>query len=165
MENEQIAEANDDALEPIDESIVDDWDKDKVLARIKSRNQELKALRERAKAAEDKVAELDDVLTQVQTLETSNQDLSQAKESLVAELTRYKVAIDKGLPKTLITRLNGSTREELESDAESLLDLFPSPNPVPTNRPAEFRGGSTPNDPKRSTAEQFADFFEANLKS
>lgn len=43
--------------------------------------------------------------------------------TLSAENLRLKVAITKGLPETLAARLQGSTKEELEADADTLLGM------------------------------------------
>lgn len=40
-------------------------------------------------------------------------------------LLRVEVANDRGLKPSLAKRLRGSTREELEQDADELLELFP----------------------------------------
>ena len=54
---------------------------------------------------------------------------------LQAENLRLKVAIAKGLPANLIGRLQGSTQEELEKDADTLLSLV-KPTQTPDLRAA-----------------------------
>lgn len=56
-----------------------------------------------------------------------------------AELTalRHSVAVAKGLPAALAKRLTGSTREEIEADADDLLEVAPArrgPKPDPNAR-------------------------------
>lgn len=49
--------------------------------------------------------------------------LKTAAESATAEALRLRVALTKQLPAELIDRLRGSTKEELEADADELLKL------------------------------------------
>lgn len=49
--------------------------------------------------------------------------LKTAAESAAAEALRLRVAVTKQLPAELIDRLRGSTKEELEADADELLKL------------------------------------------
>lgn len=59
-----------------------------------------------------------------------------------AKALRYEVAADKGLDLKLAARLSGTSREEIEADAEELMKLIPkteqpattapAPQPVPT---------------------------------
>lgn len=56
---------------------------------------------------------------------------------------RLEVALDKGLPKALAARLQGSTREELESDADELLKLVGEQKPAsPKPDPSQGHGGA-----------------------
>lgn len=64
---------------------------------------------------------------------------------------RYEVAGEKGLSSSLAKRLHGSTREELEADADALLEEFGEKGngdkPTPGGRPKEaLRGGNKPDD-------------------
>ena len=75
-------------------------------------------------------------------------------ESARTALLRYEVAAEKGIPADAVKLLNGTSREELEEAADSLLALIAntskpkSPKPDPAQgRPAS--GGAT-------TADQFA---------
>lgn len=67
---------------------------------------DLERMEKRAKTAEDK-------LGQVPTLEAQN--------------LRLSVALEKGVPVSLVPRLQGSTKEELEADADTLLGLVAAP--------------------------------------
>lgn len=56
---------------------------------------------------------------------------------------RLEVALDKGLPKALAARLQGSTREELEADADELLKLVGEQKPAsPKPDPSQGHGGA-----------------------
>jgi hypothetical protein len=77
---------------------------------------------------------------------------AEASEASV-KLMRYEVASQKGIPSDAIDLLNGSSREELESNADKLLSLIanqsktPSKPDVNTGKPATASA---------TTAEQFA---------
>lgn len=65
--------------------------------------------------------------------------LEQAKAEAEVRLLRFEVATDKQLPKELIPRLRGNSREELEADAEELLTLVKSRSDTDTT--PDFDGG------------------------
>lgn len=103
-----------------------------------------KALAEerKARAAAEKAAkvtqkQLDDTARRLQEFEDRDKTEAQKLADRLAEaektaasaqgqLLRYQVAADKNLPPTLAARLQGSTQEELEADAEVLLKEFGS---------------------------------------
>jgi flagellar hook-length control protein FliK len=126
----------------------------------------LAAERKRAAAAEKQAKasqkQLDDLAKKLQAFEdrdkTEAQKLAEAKaaaESEAAtakqELMRYRVAAKKKLPAELANRLRGATEQEMETDADSLLEVFgqrstPSydggvrkPAPAPTDMNALIR--------------------------
>lgn len=85
-----------------------------------------------ARAAAEKTAA--DALAKVQEMENAKlSDLERAQneaaaakaaaEQATATALRYEVAAEKGLPLALAARLQGSTKEELAADAESLKAL------------------------------------------
>lgn len=92
-----------------------------------------------------KFADYDDLKTQVGTL-TSERDSAVAERDQAttrateAETTalRYTVAGTKGLDISLAPRLKGSTKEELEADADDFLSRLPKPKApkTPTAPPA-----------------------------
>lgn len=88
-------------------------------ARFKQVNDELTALRTQAEQRQQSET---DLATRLKTIED---DL--AKER--AQNLRLNVATSKGLPAELVGRLQGSTREELEADAETLLGLVRKAGP------------------------------------
>ena len=125
-ENESPPEGDDDAS---------DWrtnfDPDKARDKIRKQNSELKGLRERTKAAENKAKGVDEGTQRIAALE--------------ATTMRYEVAFDIGLPKELVPRLQGNTKEEFLADAEALLELVTPAKRPPSKRPAEnLRGGGDP---------------------
>ena len=93
-----------------DEDAEPDWrknfDPDKAAARITKLQSEAKNLRDRAKTAEQKAAGVDEKDTRITGLE--------------AQVLRYEVAFDLGLPRELADRLKGNTKDEMLADAEAL---------------------------------------------
>lgn len=73
--------------------------------------------------------------TDLEKVQSERDSLKSELDPAKAENTRLRVAIAKQLPLELIDRLKGSTKEELEADADELLKLV---KPVTTPR---FDGG------------------------
>lgn len=84
-------------------------------------------------------------------------ELYEAKEKEAAEKVkenmRLRVAQSKGLPADLIDRLRGETQEELETDADSLMEFMKSPV-GPGIPPRGKSGGTTRLDIKTMTPEE-----------
>lgn len=57
--------------------------------------------------------------------------LKSERDTTAAENLRLRVALQKKVPAELIDRLRGDTKEDLEADADQLLDLVKSPAPGP----------------------------------
>lgn len=85
-----------------------------------------------ARAAEKQLGELQRKLQEIEDRDKSEaQKLAEAKSAAESEaatareeLMRYRVAAKKKLPAELAARLRGATEEEMESDAESLLQVL-----------------------------------------
>lgn len=78
-----------------------------------------------------------------------------------AKALRYEVAATKGLDLNLAARLTGSTKEELEADADALMALIPTPTtPVP---PVQV-GPTVPNPGKTPTSSVGGQWTRADLK-
>lgn len=65
------------------------------------------------------------------------EETAAGKAEAEAKLLRYQVAADKGLDLKLVNRISGSTQEELEADADALIELLgnattPAPKPDPS---------------------------------
>lgn len=106
----------------------------------------IKAERTRAAAAEKRVAELeaeaqkraDAELSETERLKKENATLAERAEKAERDALRSAVAAEKKLPALLAGRLNGTTREELEADADALAAAFPTskdPKPDPSAGP------------------------------
>lgn len=111
-------------------------------ARAAKAEADLKAYRQEIedsqKTAEQKAAE---ALAAAQSTSDAN----------AAKALRYEVAADKGIDLALAPRLTGSTREELEADADKLMTLIPKteaivPAVLPTGPtvPTQQPGGGPP---------------------
>lgn len=93
-----------------------------------------KQIEDSQKTAEQKAA---DAITAATTVATE----------ATAKALRYEVAADKGIDLALASRLTGSTREELEADADKLMTLIPkgqAPATPPTGPtvPGQQPGGA-----------------------
>lgn len=98
----------------------------------KALDAERKARREadaKVKDLEAKVAKLEDPTKKSEAEELTAQ-VAKLTEDLEAERVmriRTEVAADKGLTAAQAKRLTGSTKEELEADADDLIEAFPAP--------------------------------------
>lgn len=79
---------------------------------------------------------------------TETQKLTEERDGLKGNLTaaetkalRFEVALDKGVPKSLAVRLQGSTREEMEADADELMKTLGNGRKSPS-----FDGGAKDKD-------------------
>lgn len=96
-------------------------------------------------------------------------DRAEAAEKRAAELEtralRLEVAAEKGLTTAQAKRLVGATREELEADADELLETFkPAEEPKPTvdlDLGARTTGANPPRDPRAADIAQ----IEADLRA
>lgn len=137
------------------------FDEERAKAKIAKANQEAASLRKRAKEAEDKANALEARLNELEGKDKSEIEKLTAKlaeyerkaQEAEQRALRAEVAASKGLTPAQAKRLVGSTLEELEADADELLESFKPQegsddggNPPPTSgRPAEnLRGGTDP---------------------
>lgn len=120
-----------------------------------------KALEAERKARRDAEAALKDVQAQLKELTDKDKSeveklreevasLTKDRDDAAAKALRHEIAAAKGLTAAQAKRLVGATKEELEADADEILEAFPSQGgstPPPSRRPAaDLRGGSDPND-------------------
>lgn len=134
------------------------FDEERAKAKIAKANQEAASLRKRAKEAEDKVATLEARLDELEGKDKSEVEKLTAKlaeyerkaQEAEQRALRAEVAASKGLTPAQAKRLVGSTLEELEADADELLESFKPQEgaggtPPPEGKPREhLRGGSDP---------------------
>ena len=125
----------------------EEFDRERAIAKIRKANSEAKNLRERLKKFEDAERERE---------EASKSELqraverAEAAEKKLAELEfnalRNEIALSKGLTPAQAKRLQGATKEELESDADELLETFGGIAKSINKRAGKLRGGSNPDD-------------------
>lgn len=69
------------------------------------------------------------------------EETAAAKAKAEAQLLRYEVAASKGIDLKFVNRINGSTKEELEADADAFLELLGNASPSsPKPDPSAGRG-------------------------
>ena len=86
-----------------------------------------------AKANAEAAKKLDELENAQKSEQQRLTERAEAAEKAAAEATsrllRAEVAMEKGLPAALAARLTGTTKEDLEADAEQLLTLVTKPAP------------------------------------
>src|SRR5690606_14377820 len=130
-EAQEAADATEDAPEreeqdaPEQTEDSEEFDPKRAMATTRKQNQENKSLRDRTKELETKLREYEDANKSEAEKVTERLTAAEkaANESGLTAL-RFEVALEKGLTKAQAKRLVGSTKEELEADAEELLETF-----------------------------------------
>ncbi len=93
--------------------------------------------------------------------------LTQERDTHAAAALRAEVAMAKGLTAAQAKRLVGSTLEELEADADEILEAFPAGSqtpPPPSHQPKpNLRGGTEPDRPAADPAAQFGQILAGEL--
>lgn len=120
---------------------------------------ERKARRDAEKALADVKAQLQELSDKdkpdLERLTKENADLKQSLADRDGRLLRSEIAAAKGLSPAQAKRLVGASKEELEADADEILEAFPmagAPKPPPSDRPKpSLRGGSDPSDEPEET--------------
>lgn len=110
----------------------------------------VKQLRSEAAGHRKEASELRDRLQALEDRDKSDTEkaiqerdrLKSEVDPLKAETQRLRVALAKGLPADLIDRLKGGTQEEMEADAEFLMERFKAAQPEP--QVPDFNGGARP---------------------
>lgn len=93
---------------------------DEVKRALKKANKEAETLRLKLKEYEDRDK------TDLQRLQEERDALKSERDMLNLNTLRREVADEKGLTPAQARRLVGSTREELEADADDILSAFPA---------------------------------------
>lgn len=111
--------------------------------------------------AKGRVKEFEDATkTEQERLTEKATTLEQQLTTAQVDAARYEIALEKGLTKSQAKRLVGSTREELEADADDLIaDLgVNDEKPQTSRRPQErLRPGAAPDAEPAKTPEELAD--------
>jgi len=115
--------------------------------KIRAEYQGFEDLKAKAKKFDEAEAEklTDDQRRQqeLDELKSALADREKQIESLTLDALRKDIAAEKGLPAKFAARLSGTSREELEADADDLLEVLPKPQKSPaSNKPVEsLKGG------------------------
>ncbi|WP_435109399.1 hypothetical protein [Nocardiopsis synnemataformans] len=144
----------------------EELDLERAKAKIHKANQEAAGLRSRMKELEDKATRLDELENANKSEQQKAQEAAAAleKRATAAEqrALRLEVAAAKGLTTAQAKRLVGSTQEELEADADELLETFgtaPTPADSIPRRPNERLrpgGSGTPAPPEETDPRKLA---------
>lgn len=129
-----------------------------VKAALRKANKEAETLRLRLQEFEDRDK------TEAQKLTDRAEAAERRADEIESRALRLEVAAEKGLSPAQAKRLVGATREDLEADADELLETFkPADQPSPS---VDFDLGTRP-DALRSTDPKSADLaqIEADLKA
>lgn len=122
--------------------------------------QNLRTDLEKAKPAVARVKELEDASkSEAQKLAEDRDTHKGRADKAEAQLMRLTVGLEKGLTPAQAKRLVGTTKEELEADADELLASFGSKDASPTTtRPREtLRGGGDPTEEPAPDMRKIAD--------
>lgn len=125
----------------------------------KALDEERKARREserQLKALEAQLKELTDKdKSEVDRLREEVAQLTKDRDAEASKALRHEVAMAKGLSAAQAKRLVGATKEELEADADEILEAFPTPTggtpAPPSSKPSDLKGGTDPTVPLNST--------------
>lgn len=84
-------------------------------------------------------------------------------DKLKLDALRKDVAADKGLPAKFASRLSGDSREDLEADADDILEAMPKQvkSPASQKPAAQLKGGGKAGDEVESTADRQRSISEA----
>nr|DAP03076.1 MAG TPA: protein of unknown function (DUF4355) [Caudoviricetes sp.] len=138
----------------------------------------LHAEREARKEAEKRLKELDARVKEFEDRDKTEQeraqehlerltgDLDATRASLAAaelNLARVEVAHAKGIPAELVPRLRGETREELEADADALLEIVGKREAEAPRKPKPVGSLGTGGDARLTPQEQFAAIMQQAL--
>ena len=122
------------------------------------------AEKRRADEAERRLAELErERMTDAEKVAAERDDWRKKYEEQTAalaarelDLLRRDVAAETGLPAALARRLDGTTREELEADADALKALLPDPDAPRTPKPDPSAGSTGDKGKPSSVADAMA---------
>lgn len=145
--------------EDVDAGKKDEFDEGRAKAKIAKANKEAQNLRARLKELEPlaaKAKELEDAnKTEAEKLSERATSAEDRAGKVEGELMRLRIAMRKGLTEKQASRLVGTTEEELEADADELLESFggeKKPTPKVAGKPKEsLRGGADPEEEPEET--------------
>lgn len=159
-ENEGVTEpVETEAVETAEATQVDDTAKTDIPPEVKralaKANKEAETLRLRLREFEDRDK------TEAQKLQEERDALKAERDALTLQTLRREVADEKGLTPAQARRLVGSSREEMEADADDLIATFPKAKPAFGNVNQGARGESAPRVYTQRELNDFT-FFQAH---
>ena len=137
------------AKEEADKKALEDeaFDKDRAMKTIQAQREENKALKARAKIADQLEAEAkkraDAELSETERLKKENEEIKAENAKNQDRLMRQEAINKAGLPADFAKRLTGNTAEELEADAMALAKTLPQLKIAPKLPPTNPPGGKT----------------------
>lgn len=119
----------------------DKFDPERAWRLIENLREEREALKTERDTFKTKATEHErSQMSEVQRLEAERDELRQERDRLAGQVARYKVAVEKELPKDLIEFLpEGASEEDLVARADTLLTRFNAAS----STPSDDKGGST----------------------
>ena len=110
-----------------------------------------------------RLKEIEDAnLTELEKAQREAEESRTALAKLQRENDRNRVAIEKGVPSDLIEFITGDTAEDMAAKADILVSRL---NASPSTPKPDRTQGASGGERKRTTADQFADFFSSNIES
>lgn len=152
-----------DMLAGLDESV-----RDTVLKEVRSARTEARNLRDRVKAAEPQLQELASLKAAAQTAEERQAaalaDANARLQKAERDALRSSVALRKGLPANLASRLQGDDEAALEADADELLTMVAKQDTTPrVPRPDPSQGSSANGGAAPDLGSQFGAFLQQQM--
>ncbi|MFI9123890.1 hypothetical protein ACIGW0_31615 [Streptomyces bikiniensis] len=119
--------------------------KHEALAKAAPDSSELERLRQRdadlKRIEDEQLTETQRIQAEKDAADAARVAAEAARDAALAEALRIRVAADKGLTPAQAERLRGSTKEELEADADALKELFGATNTDGAGSSAPRSGG------------------------
>lgn len=139
----------------------DEFDEERARAKIAKANSEAANLRKRVKELEGyetRLKELEEAdKSELEKANTKAADAERRVAAAEAKMLRYEIAAEKGLTLAQAKRLVGDSREELESDADELVEQFAGTEDgkkPPARKPTERLRSATDPEGPAETADQ-----------
>lgn len=151
IDNTEETETEETEVEETDESEDEEFDAERARKKISKANREAKNLRERLKKFEEaEAARKDAEKSELEKAAERAEAAEKRAAALELNALRNEVALSKGLTAAQAKRLQGTTKEELEEDADDLLETFGASKESTSKRKATtLRGGSNPDEDKK----------------
>lgn len=139
----------------------------KLQEALRKEREAAKAERSKASDLERRLSEIDNAgKSELQRLQEQAAEAIRRAEAAEAAALRHEVASSKGLTPAQAKRLVGATREELEADADEMLDAFQpaAGSAAPAGRPVEqLRSGAAAEPEPKEDIRSIIDAIQRSL--